>query len=169
MTLPMILLAIGSLGAGAALATGGRLVNWLEPVVGVHHGHLGIPVWVMTAITLSVVVVGAGLAYRMYGRRPVERSAPSEVSALTVAARRDLYGDAFNEAVFMRPGQRLTAGLVRVDTDDVDGLGTGLAALVAATSNGLRRLQTGFVRSYALSMLAGAALIVALIMAVNLW
>ncbi|MGV0841384.1 hypothetical protein ABQF44_14255, partial [Mycolicibacterium porcinum] len=45
----------------------------------------------------------------------------------------------------------------------------GLAALVRRTSDGLRGLQTGFARSYALSMLGGAALVVATILAVRLW
>ena len=44
-----------------------------------------------------------------------------------------------------------------------------LAALVGRSSEGLRQLQTGFARSYALSMLAGAALVVAVILAVQLW
>ena len=45
----------------------------------------------------------------------------------TVAARRDLYFNAFNEAVFMRPGQWLTRALVYFDNRGVDGLVNGLA------------------------------------------
>ena len=56
-----------------------------------------------------------------------------------------------------------------IDDVAVDGVGGGLASLVAGTSSVLRRVQTGFARSYALSMLAGAALVVAMIVAVNLW
>jgi NADH-quinone oxidoreductase subunit L len=90
-------------------------------------------------------------------------------SALTVAARNDLYGDALNERVFMRSGQNLTEGLVEIDDEAVEGAATGLATLVGRVSNGLRQLQTGFARSYALSMLAGAALVVAAILAVRIW
>jgi len=86
-----------------------------------------------------------------------------------VAARQDLYGDAFNEQVFMRTGQLVTKGLVEIDDEAVDGATNGLAALVGRISNGFRQLETGFVRSYALSMLAGAALLVAAILAVRLW
>jgi NADH-quinone oxidoreductase subunit L len=71
--------------------------------------------------------------------------------------------------VFMRPGQLLTKGLVEIDDDAVDGAANGLAALVGRISDGSRQLQTGFARSYALSMLAGAALLVAAILAVRLW
>ena len=106
----------------------------------------------------------------MYGgKAEIPSVAPAEVSALTTAARRDLYGDAFNEEVFMRPGAQLTDALVEVDNEGVDGSVNALAALVGRTSNRLRGLQTGFARSYALSMLAGAALVVAAILAVQLW
>ncbi|QZT59884.1 NADH-quinone oxidoreductase subunit L [Mycolicibacterium sp. jd] len=168
MTWPMILLAIGSVTAGGALAIGGTLEHWLEPVVGAHEFHHVLPVWVVTVIVLSVVAVGIVVAYRMYGFRAVPEQVPAG-SALTVAARRDLYGDAFNETVLMRPGMSLTRGLVELDDDAVDGAAGGLAAGVSRISEGLRQLQTGFARSYALSMLAGAALVVAMILAVNLW
>jgi NADH-quinone oxidoreductase subunit L len=168
MTWPMILLAIGSVFSGGALAIGGTLQHWLEPVVGAHEEAHATPVWVATTVILVVVAAGIAIAYRMYATRAVPEEVPAG-SALTVAARRDLYGDAFNERVFMRPGQLLTEGLVEIDDDAVDGAANGLAAVVGRISNGFRQLQTGFARSYALSMLAGAALVVAAILAVQLW
>jgi NADH-quinone oxidoreductase subunit L len=168
MTWPMILLAIGSVGSGAAFAIGGTLEHWLEPVVGTHEIHHVAPVWVVTAVILVVVAVGIGIAYRMYGMRPVPEEVPAG-SALTVAARKDLYGDALNEELFMRPGQLVAKGLVEIDDEAVDGAGTGLAALVSRSSGGLRLLETGYARSYALSMLAGAFLVIGAILAVQLW
>ncbi|CAN5726757.1 NADH-quinone oxidoreductase subunit L [soil metagenome] len=169
MTAPMVVLAIGSVGGGALLAIGGTLERWLEPVVGTHEAEHTIPIWVLTAVTLSVVAVGVAVAYRMYATRPVPEVAPEDVSALTAAARRDLYGDAFNEAAFMRSGQVVTKDLVLVDDKGIEGVTAGLAALVGRTSDGLRQIQTGFARSYALSMLAGAALVVAGILVVRVW
>ena len=168
MTWPMILLAVGSVAAGGALAIGGTLQHWLEPVVGAHEAHHVLPVWVVTVVVLAVVAVGIAIAYRMYGSRAVPDEAP-QGSALTVAARRDLYGDAFNERVLMTPGAQLTRGLTEVDDEVVDGAAGGLAAAISRVSDGLRGTQTGFARSYALSMLAGATFVVALILAVNLW
>jgi NADH-quinone oxidoreductase subunit L len=168
MTWPMILLAIGSVGSGAAFAIGGTLEHWLEPVVGAHEVHHVAPVWVVTTVILAVVAVGIAIAYRMYATEPVPDQVPAG-SALTVAARRDLYGDAFNEAALMRPGQVLTRGLVEIDDEAVEGAATGLAGLVSRMSAGLLRVQTGYARSYALSMLAGAVLVVAAILAVQLW
>ncbi|WP_299565084.1 NADH-quinone oxidoreductase subunit L [uncultured Mycolicibacterium sp.] len=168
MTVPMVLLAVGSVGAGAALAVGGTLPRWLEPVVGGHEAHHAVPAWVVTGVVLAAVAAGVGIAARMYAGRPVPESPPPG-SALTVAARRDLYGDAVNEAVFMRPGRRLTAALVTVDERGVEGVAAALAAGVERMSGLLRGVQTGFARSYALSMLAGAALLVAGILVVQLW
>ncbi|WP_139361450.1 MULTISPECIES: NADH-quinone oxidoreductase subunit L [unclassified Mycobacterium] len=165
MTWPMMVLAIGSVAAGFLLSFGGALQNWLEPIVGAHHGELPVPAWVISAITVTVVLCGVGVAYRMY-RADVPETAP-QGSALTVAARRDLYGDAVNEAVFMRPGQRLTRGLVLADDRWVDGLVNGVASALGAVSGWVRHMQTGHVRSYALSMCAGAALVVAALMAVR--
>jgi NADH-quinone oxidoreductase subunit L len=168
MTWPMILLAVGSVASGAFFAIGGTLQHWLEPVVGAHEAEHATPAWVVTIVVLAVVAAGIAIAYRMYGTRPVPEEAPAG-SALTVAARQDLYGDAFNERAFMRPGQLLTQGLVEIDNDAVDGAGNELAALVRRASDGFRQVQTGFARSYALSMLTGAALVVAAILAVRLW
>jgi NADH-quinone oxidoreductase subunit L len=168
MTWPMILLAVGSVASGGFFAIGGTLVHWLEPVVGAHEAEHATPAWVVTVVVLAVVAAGIAIAYRMYGTRPVPEEVPAG-SALTVAARQDLYGDAFNERVFMRPGQLLTRGLVEIDDDGVDGAANGLAAGVGRTSERMRLLETGFARSYALSMLAGAALVAAAILAVELW
>jgi NADH-quinone oxidoreductase subunit L len=170
MTAPMVVLAIGSVGAGALLAIGGTLEHWLEPVVGAHEeaAH-AIPVWLMTTITLAVVAVGVAVAYRNYATRAIPEVAPDNVSALTVAARRDLYGDAFNEDVLMRGGQMLTRGLVEIDDEGIDDVSRGLGALVGGASERMRQVQTGFARSYALSMFGGAALVVAAILAVKVW
>ncbi|OBG77589.1 MULTISPECIES: NADH-quinone oxidoreductase subunit L [unclassified Mycobacterium] len=170
MVWPMILLAFGSVFAGGLLAIGGTLRRWLEPIVGAHEESAhALPAWASTSLALGVVVVGIAVAYRLYATTDIPRVAPLAVSPLTTAARRDFYGDAFNEEVFMRPGAELTEALVEVDDAGVDGSVNALAALVSATSNRLRGLQTGFARNYALSMLTGAALVVAMILAVRLW
>src|SRR3954463_1309296 len=65
MTLPMILLAVGSGVSGGARAIGGTLQHWLEPVVGGHEAAHATPAWVVTTVVLVVVAVGIGIAYRM--------------------------------------------------------------------------------------------------------
>jgi NADH-quinone oxidoreductase subunit L len=159
MTVPMILLAVGSVAAGWFLIVNSRFVSFLGPVVGYPPDKHGIWTW-PGIIALVLVAFGVGISWAMYGRVPVLATAPRG-SVLTRAARADLYGDAFNESVLMRPGQWLTRLSVYFDSRGVDGLVNGLAATIGGTSGRLRRLQNGFVRSYALSMLIGAVLLVA--------
>jgi NADH-quinone oxidoreductase subunit L len=166
MTGPMMVLAIGSVGAGAFLIINQRLQKFLAPVVGVppeSHGFFTTP----GIVALVFALAGVALAWAMYGRVPVPAVAPRG-RPLTVAARKDLYGDAFNESVLMRPGQWLTRLSVYFDNRGVDGLVNTLAATVGGTSGRMRKLQTGFVRSYALSMFFGAAVLVALLLVVRL-
>jgi NADH-quinone oxidoreductase subunit L len=166
MVVPMILLAIGSVAAGGFLIINSRLAGFLAPVVGTPPESHGIWTW-PGIIALALAVAGVGVAWVMYGRVPVPAVAPRG-SVLTHAARADLYGDAFNESVLMRPGQWLTRLSVFFDSRGVDGLVNGLAATIGGTSGRLRKLQTGFVRSYALSMLIGAVLLVAGLLVVRL-
>ncbi|MDX8055235.1 NADH-quinone oxidoreductase subunit L [Lentzea sp. BCCO 10_0798] len=168
MTIPMIILAVGSIGGGWFLSSGGRLAGWLEPSLGelteehgvISHGMVGI-------LTVVLALLGAGLAFLLFGRRkqPVER--PARVAWPVRAARADLYGNALNEALFARPGTWLTRALVFLDLKGVDGLVNGTAALLGGSSGRLRRLQTGFVRSYALSMLLGSIFVLGALLVVR--
>jgi len=160
MTIPLIVLAIGSALLGVVLGPTGAIVDWLEPVVGAPGEESTVlPVAVVLVLTELLVLGGILLAWSMYLRTRVPVVAPVG-SVLTRAARQDLYQDAINESLFMRPGQYLTRFLVFFDNRVVDGAVNGLAAVLGGTSGRFRRLQTGFVRSYALSMLAGAAVLV---------
>jgi NADH-quinone oxidoreductase subunit L len=158
MTAPTIVLAGGSVGAGAFLIVGNRFVNFLGPVTGLPPPARGL-INPVSAATLALTVAGVAIAWVMYGRRPVPATAPAG-RLLVTAARKDLYGDAFNESVLMRPGQWLTRLSVYFDNRGVDGLVNSLAAGVGGTSGRMRRVQSGFVRSYALSMFVGAVLLV---------
>jgi NADH-quinone oxidoreductase subunit L len=169
MAWPMILLAVGSVFSGGLLGWGGTLRHWLEPVTTFEESTPVAPSWVISAVAVGVVAVGFLFALWRYLGKPIPEIAPADVSVLTVAARRDLYGDAFNEEVFMRPGAQLTHALVEFDDQGVDGSVNALGELVARTSEWLRGFQTGFARNYALSMLTGAALVAAAILAVQLW
>ena len=166
MTWPMVVLAVGSVGAGAFLIINDRLQGFLAPVVGVppvEHGFFTVP----GILALVLALAGIALGWAMYGRTPIRATAPRG-NPLVVAGRKDLYGDAFNESVLMRPGQWLTRLSVYFDNRGVDGLVNTIAATVGGASGRWRKLQTGFVRSYALSMLAGAAVLVALLLVVRL-
>ncbi|CAL9300133.1 NADH-quinone oxidoreductase subunit L [Streptomyces sp. SudanB182_2057] len=160
MTIPMIVLAVGSVFGGAFFSIGDRFLNWLEPVTGHDHGHAPLSAGVITGATMVCLVVGVALAWAQYGRKPVPAVAPRG-SLLTRAARRDLLQDDFNHVVLVRGGEHLTRSLVYLDHSLVDGVVNGTAAGFGGLSGRLRRLQNGFARSYAVSMFGGAALLVA--------
>ncbi len=167
MTAPMILLGVLSLVGGFLLILGGALQNWLEPSVGqsVEIGAHTISPVVLTALTLVVVALGVAGAWLAVARRPVPVEAPVGVSVVTTAARERLWADAFNETVLMRPGQWATRAMVYFDNRGIDGAVNGLAAGFGGGSSRLRRTQTGFVRSYALSMMIGTVVVLATLMA----
>ncbi|MBO3733865.1 NADH-quinone oxidoreductase subunit L [Glycomyces niveus] len=163
MTVPLVLLGLGSLGAGGLMAT--SVPEWLAPVFGEPHevhGHL--THMQVTIATTVVVVLGAGLGWFLFrnGTDEVPRAAAWPVRF----ARADLGGEAVNRGVFERPSRLAASASVAMDGRVVDGAVNGLAAGVGGTSRRLLVLQTGFVRSYALSILSGALIVVAALMVV---
>ncbi|MEU9717336.1 NADH-quinone oxidoreductase subunit L [Streptomyces sp. NPDC047976] len=160
MTIPMIILAFGSVFAGGFFEIGERFLNWLEPVTGYEHGHPPVSAMAVTASTMVVLIAGVAIAWSMYGRRPVPVVAPPG-SFLTRAARRDLFQDDINHVVLVRGGEHLTRSLVYLDHSVVDGVVNGTAASVGGLSGRLRKLQNGYARSYAVSMFGGTAILIA--------
>jgi NADH-quinone oxidoreductase subunit L len=163
MWLPMAILAIGSVASGYLFTRGDALVHWLEPVVasGEHGEHAELlPPIVVSALALTMVLIGISIAVMMYVRRPVAEVAPENVSALTRIVRQDLLQDAANEAIFMRPGQALTKSLIAIDEKVIDGAVRGVGSMAIGSGSGLRNTQTGYVRSYSALILIGAAAIV---------
>jgi NADH-quinone oxidoreductase subunit L len=167
MTIPLVLLAVGSLGAGYLMKT--SVVTWLTPVFegspeqtpADNLGHLTIEL-----LSIGLTVLGVLLAWLLFRNGTALQEQPA--GPLVTAARRNLYGDAVNETVFEKPGTYLTRALVYFDNKGVDGLVNGLAAAVGGGSGRLKRAQTGFVRTYALSMLGGALLVAVAFLVVRL-
>ncbi len=168
MTGPLVVLAAMSV-FGGLLLLGDWIVEFLEPVTGhgVHHDP-PLPAIVITLIIVAVVAVGVALAWLLVGRREVPREAPTDVSVLTRAARADLYGDAINDGVVVGPGRALVGALVTADRAAVDGVVEGGAATANLLSRLSRRIQNGYVRSYALSVFGGVLVVVLALLAVNL-
>lgn len=167
MTIPLIILAVGSTFLGMALLFWGNIETWLEPVVGFASEPTPISAGVEKVVTLATVLIGAFIAWRQYGAKPVPVTA-ARGNWLTRAARSDLYGDTVNEVLVVRPSFALARWLTWFDSAWIDNVVNGAAAFIGGASGRMRRTQTGFVRSYALSMLGGAVLIVAALVLVRL-
>ena len=165
MWLPMAILAIGSVTTGFLFTRGDALANWLNPVFGEHGAehaekHLFEPI-VVSGMALVAVAIGVAIAIMKYQLSEVDSVAPQNVSIFTRIARKDLMQDSFNEAVFMRPGQALTALLVKGDENVVDGAVRGVGRTALGAGAALRKTQTGFARSYAALILIGAIALIA--------
>jgi NADH-quinone oxidoreductase subunit L len=163
MWIPMAILALGSVSTGYLFTRGHALVNWLSPIVGEHaeaEEMLLKPI-VVSGLALLAVIIGVAIALAKYQFSEVDEVAPEDVSIFTRIARKDLMQDSFNEAVFMRPGQVITKGLVKGDENVVDGAVRTVARMAMGTGSVLRKTQTGFARSYAALILIGAVLLIA--------
>ena len=164
MWIPMAILAIGSVTTGFLFTKGDSLKNWLKPVFGEHGGHseehLFEPI-VVSAMAVTAVLIGVGIALAKYQFSEVDAEAPQNVSIFTKFARKDLMQDSVNESLFMRPGQAITRLLVKTDENVVDGAVRLVGRTAVGAGSELRKTQTGFARSYAALILIGAIALIA--------
>ena len=168
MWVPMVILSIGSVISGYLLYRGKAFKHWLEPLFEEHGEHTELlPPIVVSGLALTMVAIGVAIAVIKYQLSEVESVAPEKVSIFTRIARRDLLQDDVNEALFMRPGQALTSALVKIDDSVVDGAVRGVGKMALGSGSALRETQTGFVRSYAVLILIGAAALIAAIWVVT--
>jgi NADH-quinone oxidoreductase subunit L len=167
MTIPLIILALGSMFTGLALLFWGDIIDWLTPVTGLEQTPLPFPVIILEIATLIVVLIGVAIAIRMY-RKDVPVEAPQDVNILTKAARNSMYDDAINDVLVVQPTYSVSRALIGIDNRGIDGIVNGLAAFVGGSGERLRRWQTGFARSYALAMVGGAVLVVVVLAVVRL-
>ena len=167
MTIPLIILALGSMFTGLALLFWGDIISWLTPVTGLEQTPLPFPTIILEIVTLVIVLIGVAVAIGMY-RRDVPVEAPQDVNILTKAARNSMYDDAINDVLVVQPTYSVSRAFVGIDNKGIDGVVNGLAAFVGGSGERLRRWQSGFARSYALAMVGGAVLVVAVLAVVRL-
>ncbi|WP_246088269.1 NADH-quinone oxidoreductase subunit L [Nocardioides albertanoniae] len=156
MTGPLVVLAALSV-LGGVFAIGGWIEHWLEPVTAIghaeHHGPL--PVWATSVLAVLVVAIGVAAAGFVFGRRPTTTEPTPYLHVPHV------------EDVVVPPGLALTRGVVSTDKYVVDGVMSGGPVALAAIAGELRKAQTGYVRSYALSVLGGTLLVALALIVVN--
>ncbi len=167
MSVPLVVLALLTVTAGFVLglpSDGTRFAYSLEGVFAPHDGKHSYLV-----LLLSVVVVAAGWAFarQRYQRTPVK---PERVGEPRSALRRLLlnayYVDALYDRAIVRPLYALSVVLARAfDLGLIDGIVNGIGRAVVAWGGVMRRLQTGYAVNYALTMLAGAVVLVAFLLA----
>jgi NADH-quinone oxidoreductase subunit L len=159
MTFPLVVLAVLSIGGGVLNLpfTGDLhfLEHWLHPVIGENEAEISVATG--TKVTLAVLaaalaLVGILVAAAVYLWRRVR---PVEPRVLA-------HGWYYDEAVTAfagGPGRAGFEGTAAFDRNVVDGAVDGVATVTRGTGGLLRRLQPGFVRSYALGITAGVVIV----------
>lgn len=166
MTIPMIVLAVGSLALGGVLQFVG-ITTWLEPVTGGHGDlHPVLPINVIIGMTMAVVAIGVAIAWMQYVKSDVPVTAP-QGGLLVNLARNDFYQDAVNDGALVIPGNMIVDGATALDDVAVAGGATGLGRGLAGLSTSVAKVQNGFVRSYALMMLLGVVVILSAVWVVQ--
>jgi NADH-quinone oxidoreductase subunit L len=166
MTVPLIVLAAGAVLAGyIGLPRLSAIDHWLEPVfhsaeaiTDAPHGGGGLE-WVLLAISAIVAVAGAAFAYQAY---IVNRDIPKNVrTSLGWAARlveHKYYVDELYNSLIVRPVWDLSRWFSGVlDQKGIDAAVNGMAVVTGWVGGHARRLQTGLLGLYALSILFGVA------------
>jgi len=181
MTLPLIILATlatfgGLIGVPHVIGnTVGHIPNliqdFLAPVFAhtqeLHHIHAHGTAAVefgLMGVSVGIGLVGIGLAWIMYCKYPeIPARVCNRFSRLHKAVYNKWYVDELYDALIVNPTKRLGTGLWQFfDVRIVDGIVNGLGRCIRGTGELLRHTQTGYTHSYAMSMVIGVVLIIAI-------
>ncbi|MEE9965775.1 MAG: NADH-quinone oxidoreductase subunit L [Propionicimonas sp.] len=157
MTIPLIVLAVFSVIGGALMNS--WIQEWLEPAIGNHVEEAALMPTPVGWATMGIVVLGVAVGWFFFGQRRVPETAPVSRNFFTVMGRNDLFGDTVNDAVVVQPTMLAARGAVVADHTVIDGAVNGSATLVGKLSTQTRRLQTGQIRTYALTMSLGVVMV----------
>ncbi|HMM48759.1 MAG TPA: NADH-quinone oxidoreductase subunit L [Miltoncostaeaceae bacterium] len=172
MNLPVVLLTIGAALIGLLQIPGlwHPLDNWLEPTLladpGLHPTNAQIALSMIGGVVVSVI--GIGLAWWMFVADPARRLR----LATTLTGLRRLLTDQYRfdhvyEAAVIQAGRDLGDGLNRTaEAGGASGIPTGVARLAVLAGRGLRLAESGLVRAYAITMVAGVAILAAIMILV---
>lgn len=163
MLVPMAILALlATVGGLYGLPFANAIGTFLAPVLGTSPALRGGVFWLNLLLGLATAFFGIGIAWVRYsGQKGAQRvvvTAPR--SPVVRVAANGFYLDNLFNLLLVVPTVLLADALRGLAEDALfDGGSRGIGRAVSATSHGLRRLQTGYVRNYALAILVGAALI----------
>jgi NADH-quinone oxidoreductase subunit L len=171
MTIPLGILAVLAAGAGVwgvPWADGSWVAHFLDPVLkpaageAAHHG----PAIGIMAVSVLAALGGLGVAFWMYIRGGADLA---KIGVPQNAVHRVLldkyYVDELYDALFVRPTVRLAHWCAEAfDLGVIDAAVNGIGLVVVRAAGVLRRIQTGFVANYALTMLIGLVILLGLVL-----
>ena len=172
MTAPMSLLALGAVCVGwiglpsrigqVVIASNNAFEEFLRgSVSAVAFGNEAVSQWWMAAAALGAGLLGIFAAWCCFIRfRGIASVFVRKLSGVYQMLVSGFWIDQAYDRVFIRSGRALAGFMARqVDIGIIDGAVNGIAGCVGSVSGMLSRVQTGYMRSYALAVLAGAVVI----------
>ena len=161
MTVPLVILAIASLGAG--LLMNNWIQGWLAPATGAHPHETSLLAfsWI-GVITLVVVAAGVALGWWLHSGL-IPKQAPRTRNPLVLIGRNDLYGDAVNTYAVIWPVAGISTALSLADQGVVDGLVRGSGYGTRGLAGLLRKAQNGYSRTYGLTLVIGVVILGAIV------
>jgi NADH-quinone oxidoreductase subunit L len=164
MKMALIPLAVLSVVGGVINLPGlATLERFLEPVVGESQVPSGLVPWVLAGVALLVAVLGIFAARSLYLQPGAdERRARLQrpIAPLVTAARNKFYVDEIYGRAIVLPGKAFATFCADFfDTKVIDGAVNGTAWVVGRVAQGLRKVQTGYVRNYAAVFLVGVVIV----------
>jgi NADH-quinone oxidoreductase subunit L len=165
MSVPLIILGILSVIGGLVGSyvlfgnNAAPFADFLAPSVGSTPYDISfVTGWISTGLSLVLAALGIFTAWRLYGRGFVYKENTNPLYQLLL---HKYYVDEALDAVLVKPLQALGRGLNKVlEGSTLDGGSRGIASFFQGTSGVLRKIQTGYMRNYALGILFGVVLIV---------
>jgi NADH-quinone oxidoreductase subunit L len=166
MRLPLIVLAVASVFGGLINLpihpTWDFLERWLSPVVGAYlfNGHVSVAhEWVFALADAALALAGVGLAVVLW------RGVSDRPAVEPVFLKRAWFIDWAYDRVLARPSTAMADVTSEViDAQIIDGAVNGFAGLVSRMGRTVRKVQTGYVRNYALALMAGAVVLLAYVL-----
>jgi NADH-quinone oxidoreductase subunit L len=131
------------------------ITKWLEPVAAPLVTPTDTQEWIATGLALALGLAGIGIAWALYGRQRLARD-PLDIPVFA----HKFYWDELYDWLFYRPGDAIARALIRfVEQPLIAGGIRGVSRSFGLGSTELGRVQNGLVRSYALALAGGLAVL----------
>src|SRR5437867_3774964 len=162
MTLPLILLAVGSATLGILIGfppDQGFIHSFLRPAVEVegveHTAEIG-TILALAAVSVAAGLLGIAVGFLMYARhRPDPAAVTRAAGPLYTLLVNKYFVDELYDNRILGLGRAFFGVLWAFDVHVIDGIANGIGRLASIGGGGARRLQTGVVGNYALTVVVG--------------
>jgi NADH-quinone oxidoreductase subunit L len=173
MTIPLIILAIGAISAGwvgipAALGGSNAIAHFFEPVLG--HPHVTAAheeEFMVMSISIVAAIGGIFVSWIFYSLKPeIPKTLAAKFKGIYTTLWNKYYVDELYGFIIVRPTKWIASNILVAVTDGkiIEGIVNGVPQAIRNFGERLRKLQTGHLQHYAVSMAIGLFVILTLVL-----